>query len=203
MNKDQLRKKVKVHLDESANVKRHVAEVCTESILAAVALLEKSFRSGGKVLLCGNGGSAADCQHMATELIGRLSKEFERPGLPAIALTTNTSFLTAHSNDFNFESVFERQVQVLGKPGDVLIGISTSGNSVNIIRAFEAAKAMDISTIALTGNQGRLLTLGDVTIAVPSEDTQYIQETHLAIEHILCELLECSLFGSENGRPGL
>jgi D-sedoheptulose 7-phosphate isomerase len=200
---DHHRRRIKTHLLESAEVKQRVAELCMESILAAAVLVEKAFRSGGKVLLCGNGGSAADCQHMATELIGRLSKEFERPGLPAIALTTNTSFLTAHSNDFNFESVFERQVQVLGRPGDVLIGISTSGNSVNIIRAFEAAKAMDISTIALTGNQGRLMTLGDVTIAVPSEDTQYIQEAHLAIEHILCELLERSLFSSEKGKPGL
>lgn len=201
MNKDQLRKKVKVHLDESANIKRHVAEVCTESIIAAVALLEKSFRSGGKVLLCGNGGSAADCQHLATELMGRLSKEFERPGLPAIALTTNTSFLTAHSNDFNFESVFERQVQVLGKAGDVLIGISTSGNSANIIRAIESTKAMNISTIALTGNKGHLLALADITIAVPSEDTQYIQEAHLAIEHILCELVERNLFHPEKDKP--
>lgn len=201
MNKDQLRKKVKVHLDESANIKRHVAEVCTESILAAVALLEKSFRSGGKVLLCGNGGSAADCQHMATELKVRLNKDFERPGLPAIALTTDTSFLTAYSNDYNFEYVFGRQVQVLGKAGDVLIGISTSGNSANIIRAIESAKAMYISTIALTGNQGHLLALADITIAVPSEDTQYIQEAHLAIEHILCELVERNLFHPEKDKP--
>jgi len=197
MNADQLKNRVRAHLNESAEIKRQVSEVCLESILAAAALLEKAFRSGGKVLLCGNGGSAADCQHMATELVGRLSKEFERPGLPAIALTTNTSFLTAHSNDFKFESVFERQVQVLGKPGDVLIGISTSGNSVNIIRAFEAAKGMNIATIALTSSRGRLLELVDVGIAVPSDDTQHIQESHLAIEHILCELVEHKLFGSE------
>lgn len=197
MNADQLKNRVRVHLNESAEIKRQVAEVCMDSILSAAVLLEKAFHSGGKVLLCGNGGSAADCQHMATELVVRLSKEFERPGLPALALTTDTSFLTAYSNDYSFVSVFERQVQVLGRPGDVLIGISTSGNSANIIKAIEAAKGMNIATIALTSSRGRLLDLVDVGIAVPSDDTQHIQESHLAIEHILCELVERSLFGSE------
>lgn len=122
------------------------------------------------------------------------TKDFERPGLPAIALTTDTSFLTAFTNDCGSECVFERQVQTLGKPGDVLIGISTSGNSANVIRAVEAALAANMHTIALTGNGGRLKEMADVTISVLSANAQYIQEAHLAIEHILCELVEHHLF---------
>ena len=177
-----------------------MAERCVDSILAAADLIAETFRSGGKVLLCGNGGSAADCQHMAAEFVNRLTKDFERPGLPAIALTTDTSFLTAFANDCGFEGVFERQVQVLGKPGDALIGISTSGNSTNVIRAVEAARAADMQTIVLMGNNGRLAEMANVAISVPSANTQYIQEAHLAIEHILCGLVECSLFGEGDNR---
>ena len=203
MNADQLKIRVRVHLNESAEIKRQVAEVCLESILAAAVLLEKAFRSGGKVLLCGNGGSAADCQHMATEFVNRLSKEFERPPLAAIALTTDTSFLTAYANDTDFEGVFARQVQALGKPGDVLIGITTSGNSMNIIRAVETATAANIHPIILMGKSGRLADLAEIVIAVPSDNTQYVQETHLAVEHILCELVEYQLFSfpKENMSP--
>jgi D-sedoheptulose 7-phosphate isomerase len=147
-----------------------------------------------KVLLCGNGGSAADCQHMAAEFVSRLTKEFERPGLPAIALTTDTSFLTAFANDCGFEGIFERQVQALGKPVDALIGISTSGNSPNVILAVEAARAASMRTIVLTGSNGRLAGIAHVAIAIPSTNTQYIQEAHLAVEHILCELVEQALF---------
>jgi D-sedoheptulose 7-phosphate isomerase len=179
-------------------MKRQVAEECLEAILAAADLIADTFQSGGKVLLCGNGGSAADCQHMAAEFVSRLTKEFERPGLPAVALTTDTSFLTAFTNDCGFEGVFERQVQALGKPRDVLIGISTSGNSPNVIRAVEAAHAADMCTIALTGSGGRLAGMVHVAIAVPSPNTQYIQEAHLAIEHILCELVEHSLFRDQD-----
>jgi D-sedoheptulose 7-phosphate isomerase len=186
--------RAQAHLLESANIKRQVAEKCLDAILTAAALIAGTFRSGGKVLLCGNGGSAADCQHMAAEFMSRLTKEFERPGLPAVALTTDTSFLTAFTNDCSFEGVFERQVQALGKPRDVLIGISTSGNSPNVIRAVEAAHAADLRTIALTGSGSRLAGMVHVAIAVPSLNTQYIQEAHLAIEHILCELVEYSLF---------
>ena len=166
-----------------------------DSILAAVDQIAETFRSEGKVLLCGNGGSAADCQHMATELVSQLTREFERPGLPAIALTTDTSFLTAFSNDHGFVGVFERQVSALGKPGDVLIGISTSGNSVNMIRAAEAARKAGMKTIALTGDGGRLGGMVDVGISVPSDNTQHIQEAHLAIEHIICDLVERRIFG--------
>ena len=187
---------VRAHLAESAELKRRVSEQCTESILRAANLIADTFKSGGKVLLCGNGGSAADCQHMATELLSRLTKDFERPGLPAIALTTDTSFLTAFSNDCGFEGVFERQTQALGEAGDVLIGISTSGNSPNVIRAVDAARAANMHTIALTGQGGRLEGKSNIAIAVPSTNTQCIQEAHLAIEHILCELVERHVFGT-------
>lgn len=187
-------KKVQTHLIESAEIKRLVAEKCIDSILAAAQLIADTFASGGKVLLCGNGGSAADSQHMATEFVCLLNKNLNRPGLPAIALTTDTSILTAFSNDISFEGVFERQVQALGKPGDLLIGISTSGKSKNVIRAILAARSANIRTIALVGNGGQLKKMTDVVISVPSTNTQYIQEAHLAIEHTLCELVEHYLF---------
>src|SRR5205807_1764234 len=123
-----------------------------EPILAAADLVAGAFRGGGKLLLCGNGGSAADCQHMAAEFTSRLSADFVRPALPAIAMTTDTSFLTAYANDFDFEGVFARQVEALGKPGDVLLAISTSGNSKNVIRAVETGKAMGLRTIVLMGS---------------------------------------------------
>ena len=194
-SKGNYRDRVREYLLESASVKQQVSDKCTDSILAAGALISETFQAGGKMLLCGNGGSAADCQHMATEFVSRLTKDFERPGLPAIALTTDTSFLTAFSNDSGFEGVFERQVQALGKPGDVLIGISTSGNSVNVIRAMKAAQASEMHTISLLGCGGRLAEISQVAISVPSTDTQHVQEAHLAIEHILCELVERDMFG--------
>jgi phosphoheptose isomerase len=182
------------HLMVSAEVTRQTAEVCLESIAAAAEMMAASFRAGGKLLLCGNGGSAADCQHLAAELVSIMEKEFQRPAIPAIALTTDTSFLTAFSNDFGYERVFERQVQAHGKPGDVLIGISTSGNSPNVLCAVEVAQGLGMKTIGLTGNGGRLASVADLAISVPSSDTQQIQETHLAVEHILCDLVECHLF---------
>ena len=172
-----------------------MAETCTPAIAAAADEITEAFRNGRKLLLCGNGGSAADCQHMAAEFVSRLTKDFERPGLPAIALTTDTSFLTAYANDCGFEGVFARQVQALGRPGDALIGISTSGNSANVIQAMELARTTGLRTVALTGPGGRLAKLADVAIAVPSDDTQHIQETHLAVEHLLCLLVEQALFG--------
>lgn len=193
---------VERYFASSADVTRNTAEACMSDILRAAAMIKDCFKAGGKLMLCGNGGSAADCQHMATEFVSRLTKEVKRPGLPAIALTTDTSFLTAFSNDFNYEGIFARQVQALGKPEDVLLGISTSGNSANVISAMNEAKLMKISTIALTGDSGRLASMGDIAISVPSNNTQHIQETHLAIEHILCGLVESDLFGKmsqENG----
>lgn len=191
------RQKIRAHLLRSAELKKHVAEQCVESIIAAVHLISGCFEKGGKILLCGNGGSAADCQHMAAEFVSRLTKDFNRPGLPAIALTTDTSFLTAFPNDYGFEGVFRRQVETLGNAGDALIGISTSGDSINVIRAVEAAKEADIGTIALVGNAGTLTDIADIVIAVPSIGTQYIQEAHLSIEHIICDLVERSVFRRE------
>ena len=196
MPHDDLAHRAYSHLVASADIKRGTAESCLGSILAAANILVRTFREGGKILLCGNGGSAADCQHMAAEFVSRLTKDFVRPGLPAIALTTDTSFLTAYANDCGFDGLFERQVQTLGRPGDTLIAISTSGSSPNILRAVEAATAMKMHSIGLSGMGGRLSSIATVTIAVPSSNTQHVQEAHLAIEHILCDLVERALFGS-------
>ncbi|MBI2599796.1 SIS domain-containing protein [Candidatus Daviesbacteria bacterium] len=179
---------------ESAEVKRKVAENCLEQIIEAVELIIDTFEFGCKVMICGNGGSAADSQHMAGEFICILNKAFDRPGLPALALTTDSSILTAHANDMGFENVFKRQVHALGKPGDLLIAISTSGNSPNILVAAEAAKTAKMHTIALAGKGGKLRKIVDVAICVPSAMTQYIQESHIAVEHIICELVEHHFF---------
>lgn len=192
--------RARAYLTKSAAVKQLVVENCLESIVSAAGLIADAFRSGGKVLLCGNGGSAADCQHVAAEFVSILRRDFERPGLPAIALTTDTSFLTAYANDFGYEGVFARQVEALGKAGDLLVGISTSGNSPNVIRAVESALRIGMRTIALTGLGGRLPAMADVAVSVPSADTQHIQEAHLAIEHIICELVERHLF-QRNAAP--
>jgi D-sedoheptulose 7-phosphate isomerase len=188
------------HLLAAAATNRTTAEESTEAIGLAAQLMADALQGGGKLLLCGNGGSAADCQHMAAELTGQMRKDVRRPGIAAIALTTDTSFLTAYSNDFGYAAVFERQVESLGKPADVLIGISTSGESENVIRAFNAAKRIGIRTIALTGRSGRLATMADVAIRVPSSDTQHIQETHVAVVHVLCDLIESSILERDAGR---
>jgi D-sedoheptulose 7-phosphate isomerase len=161
-------------------------------IVSAHALIHDSLSAGGKLLVCGNGGSAADAQHVAAELVGRF--KLQRKALPAIALTTNTSTLTAVANDYSFDEVFARQVAALGRAGDVLLVISTSGTSANVVKAAEAARAGGINVIALTGEGGgRLAGVCDVLLAVPSADTARTQEAHLVIEHILCELSEASL----------
>jgi len=195
-------RKIETHLLQSADIKKQTAASCARSIAEAAEVIAGAFLSGGKLLLCGNGGSAADCQHMAAEFVSRFSKELNRRALPALALTTDTSFLTAFSNDCGFEGIFERQVEALGSAGDVLIGISTSGNSPNVIQAIQAARKKKIRTIALTGNGGRLTAMADAAIAVPSADTQYIQEAHLAVEHIVCELVESILFREPDMSPG-
>jgi len=192
---DRLKDRIRNHLLESAEIKRQVADGCQDSILAAARLIADCFRAGGKLLLCGNGGSAADSQHVAAEFVSRLTGEFERPGLPAIALTTDTSFLTGFANDHEFDGVFERQVQALGRRGDVLMAISTSGRSRNVIRAVEAAATSGISSIALTGGGGRMAAMADVAITIPSSNTQFVQEAHLAVEHLICDLVERYLFG--------
>ena len=189
--KEALLKRASSHLLSSADVKKHVVDECMDSILQAAEHIARAFSAGNKLLLCGNGGSAADCQHMAAEFVSRLTKEFRRPGLPAIALTTDSSFLTAFANDEGYEDVFARQVQALGTKGDILLGITTSGTSANVLRALEEAKKNDMHTIILTGD--KKVDAG-VVISVPSEDTQHIQEAHLAIEHIICDLVECHLY---------
>lgn len=194
--------RVQAHVMESLRVQQDMRDLCFDSIITSASLIAETFQSGGKVLLCGNGGSAADCQHMAAEFVSRLTKDFDRPGLPAIALTTDTSFLTAFTNDCGFEGVFERQVQALGRAGDLLIGISTSGSSTNVVRAVKVAQERGMRTIVLKGLGGSLEGMADVTISVPSRNTQYIQEAHLMIEHILCDLVEYQLFrGKERGDP--
>jgi len=185
---------VRDHLIASNEVRSLVMERCAPSIVEASRLVATAFREGGKLLLCGNGGSAADCQHMAAEFVSRLTKHVQRRALPAIALTTDTSFLTAFANDCGYEGVFERQVEALGAKGDVILGISTSGGSKNVVSAFKLAKSKGMRVVALMGNGGVMRELADVAIEVPSDHTQYIQESHLSIEHLICELVERELF---------
>ena len=178
------------HFQRSADAKLRASSECARSIEEAATLIAGSFKAGGKLLICGNGGSAADAQHFAAEFVGRLTSDFERPGLPALALTTDTSFLTAYANDYALEGVFARQVQALGRRGDVLFGISTSGSSRNVVAAVAEARRAGLKVVTLTGNRGDLLHQGDVAIAVPETATAHIQEVHLAIEHIICHIVE-------------
>jgi len=161
----------------------------------AAAILT-AFRSGGKVMFCGNGGSAADAQHLAAELAGRL--KLNRPALPALALTVNASVLTAVANDFGYDEVFARQVEALGQRGDVVIGISTSGSSRNVVRALEAARERGILTVALVGSEGGAMeALSTVTIHVPGTGTQHVQEAQIAVGHAICEIVEAEMFPEE------
>jgi D-sedoheptulose 7-phosphate isomerase len=178
----------------SAELKLRFAESGAERIHSSAMLMAECFRAGNKVLICGNGGSAADSQHMAAEFVNRLSGEINRSALPAIALTTDTSFLTGYSNDFGYEGVFERQVEALGRPGDVLVVISTSGNSQNLVRAVRVARQANLKTVGLLGAGGALTDLVDESIVVPSQNTQYVQECLLAIEHSICGVVERVLF---------
>jgi len=174
----------------SADVKRAMIDACAKDIDIAANFLTDAVKNGRKILCCGNGGSAADAQHMSTELMGGL-RDHDRPAIASIALTTDSSFLTAWSNDTDFNTIFSRQLNGLGKAGDVLVAISTSGNSENIVQAVEKAKAMDMAVIILTGHSsGKSRDKGDVVIRIPSDDTQRIQEGHLLAEHIMCEMVE-------------
>ena len=176
-------------LRESAALKVHVAETQGAIIQAMIECIWESMQQGGKLLLCGNGGSAADAQHLATECMVRL--ETERAPLPAIALTTDTSLLTAAGNDYGFETIFARQVAGLGRTGDVLLVISTSGNSPNVVRAVEEAHRQGLHTLGLLGKDGgRLKQMVHMALVVPSSSTQRIQEVHITIGHIVCGALE-------------
>lgn len=179
-------------IEGSIKAKEELLVRGSADIEKAAALLISSLSGGGKVLVFGNGGSAADSQHMAAELIGRFKKE--RRAIPAIALTTDTSVLTSLANDYSFDIVFARQIEALGRPGDIAFGISTSGNSGDVIEAIKKAGSLGLKTIALTaGDGGKLAKLCDAAITVPSSDTPRAQESHILVIHILCELAEDAL----------
>lgn len=183
-------------LTESSETKLKILKECITEITDAALLISEAYRNNKKVLLCGNGGSAADSQHIAAELMIRLSHKIQRPALPAIALTTDTSNLTAGGNDIGFENVFARLVEGLGIEGDILIAISTSGNSGNIVKAVEIAKLKSMRVIGfLGGNGGKLKSMVDLPLVIPSNNVQRIQEGHITVAHIICELVEDELYG--------
>jgi len=188
---------IKTMVEQSIIVKEKVIEYNVDVINKVAAVLIHAFQNGKKIMWCGNGGSAADAQHLSCELVSKFY--MEREALRSLALTTNTSILTAVSNDFNYDSVFERQVDALADKGDVLVGITTSGKSPNIVKAFKAANEQGVTTIAFTGEYvDSLQDISDYIIPVPSGVTPYIQESHIMIGHILCYLIEKTLFG---GKP--
>jgi D-sedoheptulose 7-phosphate isomerase len=185
---------------DSAETKRHAAAVLAEPIAAAVRVMTDSLRAGGKIMSCGNGGSAADAQHFAAELLNRF--EVERPPLAAVALTTDSSTLTSIANDYRYEDVFAKQVLGLGRTGDVLLAISTSGNSPNVLAAMEAARRCGVRIVALTGKDGgkmaKALAGDDVHLCVPAERTARIQEVHLLVLHCLCDGIDALLLGESS-----
>ncbi|GJQ33203.1 MAG: phosphoheptose isomerase [Ignavibacteriaceae bacterium] len=185
-------------LNESAQTKLDMIDACGEDILAAINMMVSSFRAGKKLLLCGNGGSAADAQHLATEFVIRLNHELSRPAIPAIALTTDTSNLTAGGNDIGFDNVFARNVEALGAEGDILYAISTSGNSPNVVKAVEMARKKGMKVIGMLGGHGgKLKPLVDVAIVIPSGNVQRIQEGHITAGHIIFELTELELYSDK------
>jgi D-sedoheptulose 7-phosphate isomerase len=198
-----LEQRIEQQFIDSADLKYQAAQVLAKPIVAAVQALLACVTSGGKVLACGNGGSAADAQHFAAEFVGRFERE--RPELGALALTTDSSILTAVANDYSFLQIFSKQVRALGQPGDVLLAISTSGNSANVIAAIEAAHEREMTIVALTGRGGgkigQLLRDTDVHICVPHERTARIQEVHLLVLHCLCDGVDNQLLGEQEGNP--
>jgi len=191
--------RIQQHFIDSADLKYQSAQSLSKPIAAAVQAILACVTSGGKVLACGNGGSAADAQHFAAELVNRF--EIERPGLAAIALTTDSSALTSIANDYAFEQIFARQVRALGRPGDALLALSTSGNSPNVLTAMTAARELGLSTVALTGRDGGRMAgqlgEGDIELRVEATATARIQEVHILIIHCLCDLVDHQLFGEE------
>ncbi len=188
---------VRAKLDEGCAVVQAVAQdtALHEALADAAAVTAHALKAGRKLMVAGNGGSAADAQHLVAEFISRLVDD--RPAMRAVALTTDTSILTAVGNDYGYERVFARQIEGLGQAGDVFMGISTSGNSPNVLRALELCRSMGIATIGLTGGTGgKMLSLCDYRIVIPSKVTMYIQQAHLALEHIFCMMVEQHYFGS-------
>ena len=183
-------------LSESAETKKKIAELCTGDISKAIDMIVDTLNKKKKILLCGNGGSAADAQHLATEFVIRLNHAITRPGIPAISLSTDVSNLTAGSNDFGYDNVFARNVDALGNTGDILIGISTSGNSESVNRAFQKAREKGMKTIGFLGKDGgKSKNLCDLPIIVPSNDVQRIQEGHITIGHIIFWQVEQEVYG--------
>ncbi|OON59356.1 phosphoheptose isomerase [Massilia sp. KIM] len=191
--------RILAHFQESADLKMKSAAALSPFISQAVELMFSALSNGNKILACGNGGSAADCQHFAAELVGRFERE--RFPLPAIALTTDTSIMTAVGNDYSFKDIFSKQVQAFGQAGDILLAISTSGNSANVLAAVEAALEREMRIVAFTGKDGgalgKLLTDADVHINVPHNRTARIQEVHLLAIHCICDGIDVALFGGE------
>jgi len=188
-----MQKNIEKDIRDSIAAKEALCKTEITNIEAAARAIIDSLKDGGKLIVFGNGGSAADSQHIAAELVGRF--KMERKALPAIALTTNTSTLTAIANDYGYDVVFSRQIEALGKKGDVALGISTSGNSKNVIEAFKTAKALGMKTIALSGGDGgKMKNEADISIVVGTKDTPRIQESHIMIGHIICGLIERELF---------
>lgn len=187
------------HFHESAELKRQAAEQLAQPIAHAIDIMFTALANGNKILACGNGGSAADCQHFAAELVGRFERE--RLPLPAIALTTDSSILSAIGNDYNFAEIYKKQVQALGQAGDVLLAISTSGNSTNVVQAIEVAIERDMRVVALTGKNGGAITTmmreSDAHICVPHDRTARIQEVHLLTIHCMCDGIDAALFGEK------
>jgi len=186
-----MREDIVKRIEENIGVKKSILNDAhlIDTIERAATAVVNAIKNGNKIIFCGNGGSAADSQHLAAELIGKFY--FNRRSLPAVSLTVNTSIITAIGNDFGFEKVFARQLEGIGKVGDVLIGLSTSGNSENVVEVFRLAKELGISTVAFTGESGGILRdLADILINVPSNDTPRIQEAHIMVGHIICELVE-------------
>ncbi|MBN2201488.1 D-sedoheptulose 7-phosphate isomerase [bacterium] len=185
-------------LVESAEIKRQLAEKGAKDILEAADMAVACLKSGGKILFCGNGGSAADSQHLAAEIVGRF--RLNRSGLAAVALTTDTSILTAMANDYGFDDVFRRQVEALGREGDLLVALSTSGRSPGIVKAAEQARQAGLRVIAMTGEDpGPLGAVSNLAIRVPSRDTARIQESHIAAGHLICDLVERAFFETSAG----
>jgi D-sedoheptulose 7-phosphate isomerase len=191
--------RILAHFQESAELKLKSANALSQPISEAIDLMFGALSNGNKILACGNGGSAADCQHFAAELVGRFERE--RFPLPALALTTDTSIMTAVGNDYSYREIFSKQVQAFGQAGDILLAISTSGNSANVIAAVEAALEREMRVVALTGKDGgalaKLLTDADVHINVPHARTARIQEVHLVTIHCICDGIDVALFGGD------
>jgi D-sedoheptulose 7-phosphate isomerase len=195
-----MREKIQQIALESILVKQAFFDSHSDKVARAAEIIIDSLKSGSKLLIFGNGGSASDAQHIAAELVNRFQRD--HPPIAAIALTTDTSIITSVANDSSFDFLFERQLQALGRPGDVALAISTSGNSTNVLRSVAAARKLGIKTIALTGRTGgKLASIADLALVVESEYTQRIQETHITIGHILCELIEDALYPPEGEGP--